>query len=140
VAVRGGIPVRDEVAVGRAVSVGDKLPISVRKIVGVPSMKGEDVSIGVVGRAVIVCKLVFSRFGGKLGEGEITDEGVAMAILIPAVEKRPDKPQQKRTIPAMDEIATQAGLFIAALLSGRMRPAWRPPRRISPAAFYPYGE
>jgi hypothetical protein len=140
VVVGGVVPVGDEVAVGRAVSVGDVRTVSIRMSVDVNSIEGEGVSIGVDGSTVIEIALVLARLGGRLGVGEIAGKGVAMTTSIPAVEKRPDKPKQNKTMPPMNEIVIQAGLFIAALLSGRMRLTWRPSRRISPAASYPCGE
>jgi hypothetical protein len=112
VAVGGVIPVGAEVSVGRVVSVGEINTVSTGKSVADSSMEGENVSIGISGSSVIVITPVFARIGGRLSVGGITGIGVAMDISIAAVEKRPDKPQQKRTRPAREEIVNQRGLFI----------------------------
>jgi hypothetical protein len=121
--VGGVATVGAEVAVGRAVSVGDKNTVSMGKSVADSSMEGEIVSIGIFGSVVDVITLVFAGIGGRLSVGGITGIGVAMDISIAAVEKRPDKPQQKRTRPASEEIVNQRGLFIGRPLSEWKQPA-----------------
>jgi hypothetical protein len=96
--------------------------------VDVNSIEGKGVSIGVVGSEVIEIALVFARIGERVSVEGIFGKGVAMDIPITALDRRPDRPKQNRTMPAMEEIVTQVGLFIAAPLSGRMRPAGRPIR------------
>lgn len=117
------VAVGDEVAVGKAVSVGDEKTVSVGRRVDVNSLGGINVLVEGTGSAVTEIALVSTRLGnsgagGNKGVEGIIGKGVAMAISIPAVEQRPDKPQQKRMMPAMDEIETQAGRFIAGILPG----------------------